>query len=128
MKSLTLEVQQASLARPSRVARAPAAHFIWADKIGILTSAGGFAILAYIWALAAIAAGVHGANHLMQHEIGLGLECDFAAASSVWLFLRMIDLAVHGPAQRARQRFARQPSVSRAAIGFDALADHASSQ
>jgi len=128
MKSLTLEVQQASLARPSRVARASASQLIWADKVGILTGAGGFAIIAYLWALAAIAAGVHGANYLLQHEIGLGLECDFAAASSVWLFLRMIDLAAQGPAQRARRRFARQSSVSRAAIGFDALADHASSQ
>jgi hypothetical protein len=102
MKTLTLADQQTRVVRPIPVARASTVDFIWADRIGVLVGAGGIVILAYLWALAAIAAGVPGANHLLQHEIGPGLECDFAAASSVWLFLRMIDLAARGPAQRAR--------------------------
>ena len=81
METIALASQQTPIARPSRVARASAPHFIWADKVGILTSAGGFAILAYLWGLAAIAAGVHGANHLMQHEIGLGLRMRFRRRS-----------------------------------------------
>ena len=97
------------VAKPAPAARAPvirrsAPDFIWADKAAILVGVGGLAILAYVWGLVVVAAGVSGGNYFMQHEIGLGLQCDFVAASSIWFFLRAIDMAVGGPARRARLR------------------------
>jgi hypothetical protein len=89
---------------PAPALRRSALDFIWADKTALLVGAGGLAILGYIWGLAVVAAGVSGGNYFMQHEIGLGLECDFAAASSIWFFLRTIDMAAGGPARRARVR------------------------
>lgn len=102
MEALTLEDR---IARPTRtsIIRQPTVDFMWADKTGLLIGASGLAILAYLWALAALATGVSGANHLMQHEIALGLECDFAIASSVWFFLRTVDMATGGPRRRARR-------------------------
>jgi len=107
---MTLTYESVSAVRPMRAARASAPDLIWADKVGIFVSVGGLAFLAYLWGLAVIAAGLSGGNHLLQHEIGLGLQCDFAAASSIWLFLRVVDLAAGGPWRRARRKGGDQAS------------------
>jgi len=91
-------------ARASRAARTVTLDLIWADKVGLYLAALGLAFIAYLWALAAISAGMSGANYLLQHEIRQALVCDAALATSLWLFFRMADWAVGGPARRARRR------------------------
>jgi hypothetical protein len=76
---------------------------VFADKAGIIVMAAGFAAIAYIWAVAVIAAGLWGADHLLAHELGFGLRCDLALAAPVWLTLRAIDLAKGGPWKRRRR-------------------------
>jgi hypothetical protein len=130
MEILTSDIQETGVVERPRAARAATVDFIWADKAGILIGASGCAIMAYLWALAVIAAGLHGANHLFQHEIGPGLECDFAAASSMWVFLRMVDLASGGPRRRARRgKPGPRPLTGNAPqIRKKRLGDYASSQ
>ena len=86
-----------------RAARTIAIDLIWADKVGIFLAALGLVFIAYIWALAAIAAGVSGADHLLQYEIRQALACDLALAASLWLFFRTVDWMTGGPRRRARR-------------------------
>jgi hypothetical protein len=87
-----------------RAARTASLNLIWADKVGIYMAALGLVFMAYLWSMAAMAAGVSGANHIMQHEIRDALACDLAIAASFWLFFRAADWAVGGPRRRARRR------------------------
>jgi len=79
-------------------------QLIWADKVGIYLGMLGLVFIAYIWAMAALAAGISGADHLLQYEIRQALACDFALAASLWFFFRMADWATGGPRRRARRR------------------------
>ena len=87
-----------------RTTRTFAIHLIWADKVGIYMATLGLVFIAYIWSMAAMAAGVSGANHIMQHEIRDALACDLAIAATFWAFFRAADWAVGGPRRRARRR------------------------
>lgn len=87
-----------------RAARTATLDLIWADKVGLYMAALGLVFIAYIWSMAAMAAGVSGANHIMQHEICDALACDLAIAASFWLFFRAADWAFGGPRRRAKQR------------------------
>ena len=102
MKASTL-LDVRGVAAP-RAARTVAIDLIWADKVGIYLAALGLVFIAYIWSMAAMAAGVSGANHILQDEIGDALACDLAIAASFWLFFRAADWAVGGPRRRARLR------------------------
>ena len=86
-----------------RTFRPIAIDLIWADKVGIYLAALGLFVIAYIWTLAAIAAGMNGANYLLQHEIRPALVCDFVLAASIWLCFRAVDWAAGGPRRRARR-------------------------
>lgn len=86
-----------------RAFRVAAIDLIWADKVGLYLAALGLAVIGYLWTLAAIGAGVNGANHLLQHEIRPALACDFALAASIWLVFRAADWAFGGPRRRARR-------------------------
>jgi hypothetical protein len=79
-------------------------HFIWADKVGLVLAAAGLAVIAYLWAVAAIAVGVTGANNLARHEIALGLEIDFLVASLFWVAMTAVDFAIGGPRRRRRSQ------------------------
>jgi hypothetical protein len=86
-----------------RTIRPIAIEIIWADKVGLYLAALGLAVIGYIWTLAAIAAGMKGANYLMQHEIRPAVLGDVALAGSIWLFFRATDWAIGGPRRRARR-------------------------
>ncbi len=87
-----------------RAVRTPTINLIWADKAGLYLAALGLVFIAYVWSMAAVAAGVSGANHIMQDELQQALLCDLALAASLWIFLRAADWVVGGPRRRARSR------------------------
>ena len=86
-----------------RTARTVTVNLIWADKVGLYLAGFGLGVIAWLWGLAAIATGVAGADHLMQHEIRQALAVDMTLAAGLWLFFRATDWLVGGPRRRARR-------------------------
>ena len=87
-----------------RAARTITVDLIWADKVGLYLAGMGLGVIAWLWILAAIATGMNGANHLMEHEIRQALAVDMAVAASIWLVFRTADWLVGGPRRRAKRR------------------------
>jgi hypothetical protein len=68
-----------------------------ADKVGLILGSVGLGLMAYVWLVTMIAAGIDGANHVLAREMGLGLQCDFVVAAPVWIVLRTVDFVCHLP-------------------------------
>jgi hypothetical protein len=75
-------------------------HLIWADRIVLWLAIAAVAALALCWCLVSVAAGVEGANHVVQSFALNSGPIVLIALVSLWALLRAIDFIAGGATHR----------------------------
>jgi hypothetical protein len=75
-------------------------HLIWADKIVLWLAIAAVAALALCWCLVGVAAGMEGANHVVQSFALDSGPIALIALVSLWALFRAIDFIAGGATHR----------------------------
>jgi len=75
--------------------------FIWADKIALFLAFLWGALLVIFWLAAIVICGAPGGNNLFRTIAGQAIDAGAALIASLWVVLRIADLAAGGRRRRS---------------------------